>query len=639
MRDYRRFELHKGNKEKFWEIKRYDKNLYFREGNIKRKTGEKDPTVKREEKKDFRQAQLAYDKEIQRKLGLGYIEVDKASDPSDEVEFNAIRLVSLDNQHTLELNESEATKILNFMVDKLVFDKHVDVLDISKWQKRTLFRSNYQSMDEIDPLSEDYRTYFDKWLSLSERDRDYNEEEMIPLFKYTDPQYWIVTAGECQQIIQSIQKEINKRREVLDDSDKKSSPYFRLKEKWLKFHLDAQKVGGYKVVPCSLQFHSVKHGHTHFMDNRSWNDIYNRLLALDIWDESTPAYQQLDYASVEEHLEDQLLSDWNIEDIPFSPDSSTQENVLQQMLLIENDINQAYRDLLQAKSPKKDFSEATILDSGFRWNATNVKDLAKVINSMDADVFAEQLADYHSEEIRERAEQECEDGNIDIETQRIINEILNDACHLINFAHQNIHNTEEELLPSDEHTRSDVFNLSLLERVIVVLKDLYPDILDFEVESEEQILVDYTYRPSSLDEELMESWRHLLPDAVDCISLLEEYFNFSCVQESLADAYPTAKELILECLKDTEDAMKFNSELSSLRRKTLATESNSLGKVLLYKITDLSEPWVLTATELSVIIEAVYQAEENNGSILALMKFFNTAADSDGATLIHTDNH
>jgi len=639
MRDYRRFELHKGNKEKFWEIKRYDKNLYFREGNIKRKAGEKDPTVKREEKKDFRQAQLSYDKEIQRKLGLGYVEVYKASEPSEEVQFNAIRLVSLDSKHTLELNESEATKILNFMVDKLVFDKHIDVLDISKWEKRTLFRSNYQSMDEIDALSEDYRTYFDKWLSLSERDRDYNEEETIPLFKYTDPQYWIVTADECQQIIQSIQKEINKRRDLLNETDKKSSPYFRLKETWLQFHLNAQKSGGYKVVPCSLQFHSLKHGHTFFMDNRSWNDIYNRLLALDIWDESTPAYQQLDYTSVEEHLEDQLLADWNIEDIPFSPESSTQENVLQQMLLIENEINQAYRDLLQAKSPKKDFSEATILDSGFRWNATNVKDLAKVINSMDADIFAEQLADYHNEEIRERAEQECEDGNIDIETQRIINEILNDACHLINFAHQNIHNTEEELLPSDEHTRSDVFNLSMLERVIVVLKDLYPEILDFEVESEEQILVDYTYRPSSLDDELMESWRHLLPDAVDCISLLEEYLKFSLVQASLSDTYPTAQELVLECLQETKDAMKFSSELSSLRRKTLAIESNSLGKVLLYKITDLSEPWVLTATELSVIIEAVYQAEDKNESILALMKFFNTAADSGGATLLHTDNH
>ena len=43
MRNYRRFELHKGNKEKFWEIRRYDKTLYFREGNIKRKTGEKAP--------------------------------------------------------------------------------------------------------------------------------------------------------------------------------------------------------------------------------------------------------------------------------------------------------------------------------------------------------------------------------------------------------------------------------------------------------------------------------------------------------------------------------------------------------------------------------------------------------------------
>ena len=50
MRNYRRFELHKGNKEKFWEIRRYDKTLYFREGNIKRKTGEKAPTTTPDEK-------------------------------------------------------------------------------------------------------------------------------------------------------------------------------------------------------------------------------------------------------------------------------------------------------------------------------------------------------------------------------------------------------------------------------------------------------------------------------------------------------------------------------------------------------------------------------------------------------------
>ena len=91
------------------------------------------------------------------------------------------------------------------MVDKLVFNKRANVLNIARWQRRALHGSDYRSLDEVDSLSEEYCTYFDKWLALSKRDRAYNEEDVIPLFKYTDPQYWIITESECQQIIQSIQ--------------------------------------------------------------------------------------------------------------------------------------------------------------------------------------------------------------------------------------------------------------------------------------------------------------------------------------------------------------------------------------------------------------------------------------------------
>jgi|GEM_PF-5835700 len=639
MRKYRRFELHKGNKEKFWEIKRHDKNLYFREGNIKRKTGEKDPAVKREEKKDFRQAQLAYDKEIQRKLSLGYAEVEKASVPSGDIDFQAIRLVSLDGKHTLDLNEAESTKVLNYMIDKLVFNKHTDVLNISKWQRRTLHGSEFSSLDEIDSLSEDYRTYFDKWLGLSERDRDYNEEDVIPLFKYTDPQYWIITEQECQQIIQSIQSEITKRRDVLTASDKKSSPYFRLKETWLEFHLAAKAGGGYQVIPCSLQFHSTKHGHTFFMDTRNWNDVYNTLINLDIWDRSQPAYVQHEYSAVEEYLEDQLLNEWGIDNEPLPLESSIQENLVQQLLGIEDQVNEAYRDILSSKKPNKDYSGSSFLDNGFRWNATNVRTLSKVLETMDNEIFETELEDYYNEEITEMAEAECEDGNIDIDTQRVINEILNDACHLINHGYQNISNTESELLPSHEGEHGDVFDVLVLAKVISVLKDLYPEILNHEVISEEQILADYAYRPVGLDDELMETWTHLLPDAVDCLSLLEGYFEFIQVEQELMEEYPNAKDFCLKYLKEASAAMKFRSELASMRRKTLSAESNTLGQVLLYKFTDLSEPWVITGTELSVIIEAVYQSEENNALIVSLMKFMNTAADSDGCTLLDTAKH
>ena len=631
MRNYRRFKLHKGNKEKFWEIRRYDKTLYFREGNIKRKTGEKAPTTTPDEKKDFRQAQLAYDKEIQRKLALGYVEVDEASTPTEEVFFQAIRLVSLDGAHTLNLNEAESTKILNFMVDKLVFNKRAKVLNIGRWERRALHGSDYQSLADIDSLSEDYCTYLDKWLALSKRDRAYNEEDVIPLFKYTDPQYWIVTESECQQIIQSIQSELTKRRSVLDESDKKSSPYFRLKEAWLEFHLAAKASGGYQVFPCSLQFHSTKHGHSFFMDARNWNDVFNTLLSLDIWDRTEPTYAQNDFASVEDHLQMELIPSGNAEDAPIPPDSADQENLVSQLLLIEEAVNEAHQGLSKSKK--------NILDGGLKWNATNVKSLIKALESMEDELFETNLADYYEEELTAHAELQCEDGNIDLDTQRVINEILNDACHLLNRAHQNIHNTDGDLFPIAEDQTRDVFDLDILEDVIGALQHLFPEVLNYEVTSEEQILKDYTYRPSGLDEELMESWVHLLPDSIDCLELLEGYLEFIQVEDALVEQYPTAKDFCLKYLRMAQTAMVFRSQLASARRKTLRAESNTMGQVLLYKITDLSEPWILTPTELSIIIEAVYQAEEKNPVLLSLMKFFNTAADSEGCTLLDANNN
>lgn len=631
MRNYRRFELHKGNKEKFWEIRRYDKTLYFREGNIKRKSGEKAPTTVPDEKKDFRQAQLAYDKEIQRKLALGYVEVEEASAPAEDILFQALRLESLDGTHTLNLNEAEATKILNFMIDKEIINKRAAVLNISRWERRALHGSDYKNLADIDPLSADYCTYFDKWHKLSLRDRQYNEEETIPLFKYTDPQYWIVTAEECQQIIQSIQSEITKRRAVLNESEpkKKASPYFRLKEAWLEFHLAAEKSGGYQVVPCALQFHSVKRGHSFFLDSRNWNEVFNILKGLDIWDHSEASYISGGFDSVEAHVLSSLVPDGNLDNTPITPDSSDRENLIDQLLTIEDTINAAH-----GKDKK------ALLDGGFRWNKTNVSTLIKVLENMtDTTVFETELADYHDEELAAAAELECQDGNIDADTQRVINEILNDACHLLNHAHANIHNTEEFLFPIAEDQAADVFAEDLLENVIEALQYLFPKILDFEVESEEQILNDYTYRPAGLDEELMATWEHLLPDSYDCVELLQDFLTFIQVEDALLEQYPTAREFCLKYLKETETAMIFNTDLQKARQAALRRESNTLGKVLLYKLTDLSEPWVMTTSELTYIIEAVYQEEEKNPAVLALIKFFNTAADSDGCTLRHADSN
>ena len=107
---------------------------------------------------------------------------------------------------------------------------------------------------------------------------------------------------------------------------------------------------------------------------------------------------------------------------------------------------------------------------------------------------------------------------------------------------------------------------------------LFPEVLNYEVTSEEQILKDYTYRPSGLDEELMESWVHLLPDAVDCLELLEGFMEFIQVEDALVEQYPTAKDFCLKYLRMAQSAMDFRSQLASARRKTLQAESNTMDK-------------------------------------------------------------
>ena len=93
----------------------------------------------------------------------------------------------------------------------------------------------------------------------------------------------------------------------------------------VEFHLAAKAVGGYQVI-LLLQFHSTKHGHSFFMDARNWNDVFNTLLSLDIWDRSEPAYAQNDFNSVEDHLQTELIPSGEPADAPIPPDSADQEN-------------------------------------------------------------------------------------------------------------------------------------------------------------------------------------------------------------------------------------------------------------------------------------------------------------------------
>ena len=55
-------------------------------------------------------------------------------------------------------------------------------------------------------------------------------------------------------------------------------------------------------------------------------------------------------------------------------------------------------ELLQRRS-EQDHSETTLLIMGFKWNATNLKKLHRVISELDIEIFDEELFDFHQEQL------------------------------------------------------------------------------------------------------------------------------------------------------------------------------------------------------------------------------------------------
>ena len=113
------------------------------------------------------------------------------------------------------------------------------------------------------------------------------------------------------------------------------------------FHLAAKAAGGYQVIPCSLQFHSTKHGHSFFMDARNWNDVFNTLLSLDIGDNRT-CHVQNDFNSIEDHLQMELIPSGNRRcPNPTRHNGSRESN--QSTLTIEEAVNETHQELSKSK--------------------------------------------------------------------------------------------------------------------------------------------------------------------------------------------------------------------------------------------------------------------------------------------------
>ena len=142
-----------------------------------------------------------------------------------------------------------------------------------------------------------------------------------------------------------------------------------------------------------------------------------------------------------------------------------------------------------------------------------------------------------------------------------------------------------------------------------------------------------------LIKELMTDWLHLLPDAGVCLQLLQDYLTFAQIQEELRTEYPSTRQFCEEYIAMELDVLRFQSELASKRRKALRAESSKAGKVLRYKLTELTEPWILTTNELNIIVEAIEKTKNQPESIATLQNFFKVATDSDGCTLLDARNN
>jgi hypothetical protein len=568
---------------------------------------------------------LEYDKLIQRKLSQGYDEVNAPSLPSEDLEMNAVQLVSLDGEHKLSLTEAQVHSLVNYMIDLELFNKRSDLLDISKWERRTLRTSPYSTFNEIDPLSQDYIRYFDQWKIRSKRDRSTYEEQEIPAYKFTDRNYWIVTAEECRRIHRAVQNKLDKKTEK-SNNESKPSRTFLLRKEWATFHKASIACGGYEVKPADIRMHSIKGGKYFFTDLRDWNEIYKSLTGLKIWDKSKPAYKKHASGELDQFIIANTLKELGLDTELMPLDDGIKHDLESQLLLVSDQINEHYRSLLVQKNPDTDVEEVELIDYGFKWNVTSLKRMISTLKSMEDNCFAEELFDYYEEQLTSLAEESEQGENLDKDTQTIINDILNDACHLINYSHQNIHNTTEHFIDIEESISTDVFVIEKLPQIIACIEDLYPNIADIELEEDQSMEDVYEYRPSGLDAELMEDWLHLLPESIACLELLQNKYLFEKTVQEIKDEFPSAKNLLSSYLQEEVMYLEFQSHVNRKRKKLLAANSDKPGKILLYKLNNLEEPWEFMAKEVSLLITAL---EKDSESHQPLVEFL-TEAESNG---------
>ena len=189
------FERIKGNKEEYWIVYRDDKKVFQSKGNLRDYSpGNEIYSVVTQEKWTYVEAETKLDQLILQKIKQGFVPVLQFSEPSDFLDFSAVRLISLDETHQISLSEDTMNHFCNWMIDKQWLDKSVESIDLTRWSRRAMRKAGIKNEIESD---EDFDKYMECWLQMSFHDRSQSTgEESVAAFKFNSD-YWIINPEEC----------------------------------------------------------------------------------------------------------------------------------------------------------------------------------------------------------------------------------------------------------------------------------------------------------------------------------------------------------------------------------------------------------------------------------------------------------
>ena len=281
MQRRRRFELKKGNKEQFWEIWRVHGIITTRYGNI----GQEDQAEEKDKDcKSYREAEVEFDRLIRARIQKGFEETQGQSEVSQINDKREVYLITPKNEYGLYLTTDEFHKIFNWMVEPLfLVDKRIEIPDLDKWTKRALRICRLRDIPEDE---EDFQKFISTLREITQNDRSKTRDpNVIPGYKFTDNQYWIVNPDEAELIYNKASIKLKKSINARTSKGKLVTQKQILYTRWLDYNQLSISNGGYEVRSISHRFESVQGKFSLGLDDWSYESLLNWLLELEIIDQ------------------------------------------------------------------------------------------------------------------------------------------------------------------------------------------------------------------------------------------------------------------------------------------------------------------------------------------------------------------